>query len=83
LVKFYTFNGNLFNCEEDEAQVGKNEIIVEIIDVETGEVITDDYEMEILVDDEDNILDKCPSDCSVNKREECLCEDLSLFAVDS
>ena len=77
LVKYYAFSENLFNCNEKNTSEAneKNEIILEIIDLETEEDITDEYQVTISYPEGK----ECESGCDTLSSGECLCEELSIF----
>mmetsp|Transcript_2705 Transcript_2705/g.2358 ORF Transcript_2705/g.2358 Transcript_2705/m.2358 type:complete len:119 (+) Transcript_2705:940-1296(+) len=79
VLKAYAFKNALFSCEETASAV-KDDIIIEIIDIETGEDITDEYSISMTLP-EDN--EGCPSSCSTQGEDSCLCEDLSVFEVEA
>mmetsp|Transcript_28603 Transcript_28603/g.25566 ORF Transcript_28603/g.25566 Transcript_28603/m.25566 type:complete len:101 (-) Transcript_28603:1331-1633(-) len=60
VLKAYAFKGSIFSCEGEGSGV-KDEVIVEIIDVETGEDITDEFTISMTLPEDS---EGCPKKCS-------------------
>ena len=74
-VKYYAFNGRIFDCNKTEVVQEKNMIILEIIETENGYDLTEFFEVQIMYASEE---EKCLKDCEP-RGGTCQCPDLSIF----
>ena len=79
ILKAYAFKNSLFSCEEASNNI-KDDIIIEIIDVETGKDITGDYSIAMTLPENS---EGCPPSCSTQNDKSCECDDLSVFEVEA